>query len=325
MRPVFVLVSLTALTTTALAQQQPPPSAPPPPAMPSMPAAPTMPSMPADPAADPSASMMPAPPPGESTDAPPPADAKKKEPKRGDFQAGGQVRLPSGPDEMGKYATFNWIAVDLKGTYYVFPTVTLTGTAPLAVKKPDQLMGGADPRMVGGMTVTLDAKLPQGPFAPKQYKSDVGLVLTGAYQREGAMLLSDKDFPLFVGDFQPGFAGGARVKMKMSSVIDFALTPSWVYQKGSVESLQAVQIPMTAIVKLGETLKVSADAGIFTGDDYSFRGKNGGRIAAGGAIDLKVGKIITHAGAGVASLLTGPAYPTISDSFYVDLNVKYAK
>jgi hypothetical protein len=38
-----------------------------------------------------------------------------------------------------------------------------------------------------------------------------------------------------------------------------------------------------------------------------------------------LGPIITHAGAGVASLLTGGAYPTIRDSVYIDLNVKYAK
>src|SRR5436190_9871221 len=51
----------------------------------------------------------------------------KKEPGRGDFDAGGQVRLPSGPDEAGQYAAFNWIALDLKGRYFLLDGVTLNG------------------------------------------------------------------------------------------------------------------------------------------------------------------------------------------------------
>lgn len=268
------------------------------------------------------------PPPPPAPETPPPEDAEApKEPKRGDFNAGGQVRLPNGPDEMGEYATFNWVAFDARGTYYLLKSVTITGNAPLAVKKPETLAGGAvDPRFFGGMSVTLDARLPKMdvPMVPSK-DTVVGLILTGAYMREGAMLLSEKDFPLFVGDFKPGLAGGVLAKAKVSSLIDFSLTPTFVYQQGTMESINAVQIPTSTIVKLGETLKVSADLGIFTGDDFKFGGDSGGRIAAGAAIDLKIGKIITHAGVGFASLLTGGAYPTITDSLYIDLNVKYAK
>jgi hypothetical protein len=78
-------------------------------------------------------------------------------------------------------------------------------------------------------------------------------------------------------------------------------------------------------VALGDLIKVSADLGVFTGDDYSFSGDNGGRISTGGALDLKIGPILVHAGAGVASLLSGGMYPSIGESVYVDVNVKYAK
>jgi hypothetical protein len=259
-----------------------------------------------------------------------PADKKPKEHQRGDFDAGGQVRLPNGPDEMGEYATFNWIAVDAKATYWLLKSVTITGNMPLAVKKPEDLFGGAvDPRLFGGWSATLDARMPKFnvPFAPNAQDTDLGLVLTGAYMREGAMLLSEKDFPLYIGDFKPGLDLGIRAKLKLSSLLDFSLVPVFVYQSGTEESLSAVQIPMSTIVKLGDVLKVSADLGIYTGDDFSFGPSDGGRLALGAAIDLKIGKIITHAGAGFASLLTddmGP-YPTIGDSLYIDLNVKYAK
>jgi len=92
-----------------------------------------------------------------------------------------------------------------------------------------------------------------------------------------------------------------------------------------MDSHKAVQIPMSLIIKLGDAFKLSYDLGIYTGDGYSFGGSDGGRISTGGALDIKISKIAVHAGAGVASLLTGGPYPTISDSLYVDVNVKYVK
>lgn len=271
------------------------------------------------------------PPPADPPEEPPPeaeAEEEKKAPGRGDFDAGGQVRLPNGPDEMGEFATFNWVALDVKGRYFVFDGVTINGNFPIAIIKPDTL-GPVDPRAIGGGSLTLDVKTPSNvPIVSSVGKgTEAGLILTGAYMREGAMLLSEKDYPLFIGDFKPGFAGGLRMKAKLSSVIDFSLVPVWVYQAGSSEAAQAVQIPMSTIVAVGETLKVSVDLGIYTGDDYTFRSSKGGRVSAGGAIDLKIGPILTHAGAGVASLGTGDMspYPTIADSLYIDLNVKYVK
>jgi hypothetical protein len=87
----------------------------------------------------------------------------------------------------------------------------------------------------------------------------------------------------------------------------------------------AVQIPMALIIRLGSLVQASTDVGIYTGDGYHFSGDAGGRIAAGGSLTVKLGPILAHAGAGVASLLTGGEYPTIGDSVYIDVNVKYVK
>jgi len=257
-----------------------------------------------------------------------PDDGEPKPPGRGDFDAGGQVRLPNGPDEAGEYATFNWIALDLKGRYYLLDTVTIDGAIPLAVKKPDQLMDGTDPRLIGGMAIKLDARLPELDGMPggKYLKdSEVGIALTGAYLREGAMLLGDKDFPLFAGGFQPGFEGGVTAKVKLSTLVDFRFLPSWVYQAGDAGSLTAVKLPASLVLAVGSLVKVSAELGMYTGDDYAFRGRDGGRLQTGAALDVKLGPILAHVGAGAASLLTGGAYPSIRDSLYLDLNVKYAK
>jgi hypothetical protein len=253
---------------------------------------------------------------------------KQKEPGRGDFDAGGQARFPSGPDEAGEYASFNWVAVDLKGRYYLLDQIWVDAMVPLAVKKPeDAMIGGAmvDPRLFGGMQARLEAKLAVPKTSLVKYETEMGLAVTLGYMREGAMLLSDKDFPLFVGDFKPGVALGAPMKVKMSSLLDFVLAPAWVYQSGTIESQTAVQIPLALKVALGNLLKVSFDLGIYTGDDYSFSGDNGGRISTGAALDIKIGPIALHTGAGVASLLSGGMYPSISDSVYVDVNVKYVK
>jgi hypothetical protein len=318
----MVVVTLVALSGGAFAQEplQPQPEPAPPPVSPYM--------TPPDATAPTTATMAPDAP--YSTDAQiaaasAEADKKPKQPKRGDFDAGGQVRLPSGPDEDGKFATFNWVAVDLKGRYFLLDSVSVNGSIPIALIKPDTVGGTIEPSMFGGIMLTLDAKLPKGPFSPKKYDTDIGLLLSGGTMREGAMLLSDKDYPLFAGDFKFGFSTGLRAKIKLSSLLDFSMTPLFVYQDGSNEAADAIQIPMSIIIGLGETLKLSADTGVFTGDDLSFKGKNGGRISAGGSLTVKLGPIMAHAGAGVASLLTGGLYPTVKDSFYVDLDVKYVK
>jgi hypothetical protein len=290
------------------------------------------PPMPSAPAPTPTAVPMfgPTAPPGQPADQKPaePEPPKKKEPGRGDFDAGGQARFPSGPDEMGQYKSFNWVAADLKGRYYLLDQVYVDGFIPLAVKKPDTVMlDGAevDPRLIGGIQARLEAKLAMPKMSMIKYDTEVGLDLTLGYMREGAMLLSDKDFPLFTGDFKPGVAGGLLMKVKLSSLLDFSLVPSWVYQSGTMESLTAVQVPMSLRIALADIVKLSLDLGIYTGDDYSFSGDNGGRISTGAALDLKIGFIALHTGAGVASLLTGGLYPSISDSVYVDVNVKYVK
>ncbi len=196
------------------------------------------------------------------------------------------------------------------------------------MKKPDNLMLGTemvDPRMIGGVQARLEAKLAMPKTSLVKYETEAGLQLTAAYMREGAMLLSDKDFPLFTGAFKPGFSGGLLMKVKLSTLVDFSLVPAWVIQSGTMDSLVAVQVPMSLRVALGSLVKVSFDLGVYTGDDYSFSGDNGGRISTGAALDLKIGPIIVHTGAGVASLLSGGLYPSISDSVYVEANVKYAK
>ncbi len=67
-------------------------------------------------------------------------------------------------------------------------------------------------------------------------------------------------------------------------------TPKRGDQTGTVENLTAVQVPVSLILKLGSLVKLSADAGVFTGDDISLRARNGGRIYLGAALDVKLGR-----------------------------------
>ena len=110
-------------------------------------------------------------------------------------------------------------------------------------------------------------------------------------------------------------------------MVDFKLLPVYVYQAGSDGAHDGVQIPTSLSLGIGQLVKLSADVGVYTGDGFTFRPSKGGRLALGGALDVKISKIIVHAGAGAASLLTSSMgeYPTIGDSVYFDLNVKFAK
>ena len=119
-------------------------------------------------------------------------------------------------------------------------------------------MANESPDMIGGAHLRLDAVLPAAPTIPIfNYEYTIGVSLDASYMREGALLLSDKDFPLFTGEFKPGFAGALITKIKLSSLLDFSLVPAWVYQSGTMSSHKAVQIPMSLIIKLvrhGESL-----------------------------------------------------------------------
>jgi hypothetical protein len=281
-----------------------------------------------------SAQPAPMPPPPQPTTDPsvaantPPPDNTPREPKFGDFNAGGQARFPNGPDEDNNFASFNWVAVDLKGRFYLLESVTVNANVPLAVKKPDTIeMGTVDPKLFGGFTVDLDARLPikKGALPMVKFDTDIGVRLAFGYMREGAMLLSEKDYPRFVGDLHPGTALGVITKVKLGSVVDFSLLPTWVYQGGDMESAEGIQVPLGLGIGLGSLLKLNLELGVYTGDDYSLRASNGGRLATGASLDLKIGHILLHAGAGAASLLTGGVYPTVGDSFYVDHNAKYVK
>ena len=129
-----------------------------------------------------------------------------------------------------------------------------------------------------------------------------------------------------------GVGVGPYVKVKKFG-LDLAAAPSVVYQAGSDDGMggntavTGLQLPIAASVAVGKMLKVSVEAGVYTGDDFKLGAADDGRIALGAAVDIKLGKIIAHVGAGVASLITDPAgaYPSISDSIYIDLNAKFAK
>ncbi len=317
------MVALVAIGASAYAQPAPP-AAPTMPTAPTMPATPGLPNAPAMPP-----TTEPYPTYGVASAAtPPPPPAGPKEPQKGDFDAGGQIKFPNGPDETGKYATYNWIAFDAKGRYNLLDFLTVNANIPLAVHHPDMLMSGEQPKMIGGVNARFELMAPKLPSIPIfHYDMTLGLVASVAYMHAGAMLLSDKDFPLFVGDYKPGVTAGAIVKLKLSELLDFSMLPLWVKQANDGGALDAVQLPVALIIKLGSLVKLSAELGVYTGAGYSFGASDGGRIQTGGALDVKLGPILVHAGAGAASLITGPmsAYPSIRDSVYVDLNVKYAK
>lgn len=259
-----------------------------------------------------------------------PPDQGPKKPKKGDFDAGGDVKFPSGPNAEGSYGTYHWITANLKGRYFLLDSITVNANIPIAIHHPDELADGTHPDYFGGFQARIDAVLPKLPQFPGMKGNDaqIGLTMTLAYMRERAMLLSDKDFPLYTGSLEPGINVGLLAKLKLSSLLDFSFVPVWMHQGGGEQAaVSAVQIPLSLIIKLGSLLQLSADLGIYTGANYSFSSDNDGRIAAGGSLQVKIGPIIFHAGAGVASLITGAnsPYPTIGDSLYIDVNAKYAK
>jgi hypothetical protein len=236
-------------------------------------------------------------------------------PKRGTFDAGFKLRFPSGPDDMGEFGQFNFVALDLQGRYFLLDQLSLDGLVLLAPLHAEP--GGLETKLFGGFlagpTVNLD----------KQF----GIDLKAGFLTEGAVLLSEKDAPIYIGDLKLAAKVGPWLKFKMGG-IELNLLPQIVFQ-ATDDKIVALQLPTSAAVSLGETLKVGLELGVYTGDDFDPRPSEGGRIAAGAAIDLKINHIRIHAGAGFATLLTDDmganGYAKIGDSVYIDLNAKYVK
>jgi hypothetical protein len=106
---------------------------------------------------------------------------------------------------------------------------------------------------------------------------------------------------------RPGTALGLVTKLKMSTVLDFSLVPNWVYQSGETESLSAACSRST-------TSSASSPATIT-------------RCAvATAAASRRVARSTSRSarrarGRRRRELALGVLYPSISESFYVDLNV----
>ncbi len=260
--------------------------------------------------ASPGTPAAPAPAPSASASEPPPSDDPDA---KGKFNAGAQARFPSGPNNEGKFGSFNWIAVDGKGRYNVTDFLNTQLNAPFAVKKPDMPAPLPEASVIGGFTGRAELGIGK----------TLGLGATLGFMRDGAFLLSEKDYPYFHGPFRFGTAVGPYLRLDMFG-LQVTLLPSVVWQAGTGT---AGQLPLTAVLKLGSLLELAADAGVFTGPQLKLGAADGGRIYAGGSVTLKIGPIVLHAGAGVASLLTDPmgVYPPIKGSIYYDVNVKYAK
>lgn len=250
----------------------------------------------------------------ESTKPEQPAKSNEDDPDaKGKFNAGVGARFPSGPDENGKFGAFHWIAVDAKGRYNPSDFVSTYINVPFAVKRPDLPAPLEEPSVFGGFTG-------RGELG---FGKTLGVGATLGLMREGAFLLSEKDYPYYHGRLTFGTAVGPYVRFDMFGVY-LSVLPQIVWQAGTGA---AAQIPISAKIKLGSLLEVAADAGVFTGQKLHLSAADGGRIYAGASATAKLGPILLHLGSGVASLITDPngMYPSIKESIYFAFDVKYAK
>ena len=233
----------------------------------------------------------------------------------GKFNAGFKVRMPSGPDETGESAVFNWIGVDLIGRYNVTDMIGISGTMYTAPVKPDF---DPEPKIFGGFMLRPELRL----------GATVGAFVDVGFMTYGAVLLSERDIPFYVGDYELATRVGPWLKLK-ANVVYLSVQPSIVFQNGSPEKITGFQLPINAMLRAGEMLKVSADVGVYSGDDFKIGADDGGRIAIGAAVDIKVGAIALHLGAGLNSLLTsdepGALYGSVGESLYFDVAARYVK
>lgn len=265
---------------------------------------------------------------GGETDATAEAGPPEEESQKGKVDAGGKLRFPSGPDEMGEFGLFNWIALDLRARYGVTDSISGGLFVPLAIVRPDVPEGADEPEIFGGV-------LGEGSLALMKV---IGVrAQIGVLQRSG-WLLSQYDYPIYTGDMKFGLKLGpmldARVaafgsKLELSAAADVVLAfGADVDDMGEDKMLTALQVPVAALVQLSDLLKVGLTAGIYTGPEFKLGAEDGGRIPLSAAASLKTGPIYLDLGLGFASLVTsdqmGAVYPELMDSLSIGLNVRWA-
>lgn len=227
----------------------------------------------------------------------------------GHFAAGVRLHLASGPDGT-EYKSLNFAELDLQARYNVSDLFTTYLNIPLSVKHPDGF------ETIGGGTVRGELKL----------GSTFAVGATVGMLRDGAFLLSEKDFPAWVGDLKFGTALGPSLRLKAGAAY-LRIDPSFVYQTSDADANTGFQLPVTATLRVARMLRVSGDIGLYSGDDFKVSPSDGGRLGVGAAVDVQISSIALHLGAGFASLMTDDAglYPSVGKSLFFDVALKYVK
>ena len=209
---------------------------------------------------------------------------------------------------------FKVIGVEPKARYNVTDAISVGARIPLAVSGPDM----PELAIFGGAMAHAELRL----------GATIGAWVDVGFLKHGGVLLSQQDsFLYFDGvDYDVAFAVGPWIRAKAGPTY-LVIEPAFVYQPGDPEAIAGAQLPVTALFRAGSIGHVGAMVGIYTGDDFKLGAADGGRVAAGLVVDLKVSTIKVNLGAGVSSLLTDDMglYAEVGKALYVNVGLAYVK
>lgn len=241
----------------------------------------------------------------------------------GQIEAGADVGLPSGPDDMGEFGIGNWIGLRLRADYGITDKIQAGVRIPLALVKPDvpifpfETLGGFIAEGMYSIIPMLSARVNVG------------------FANAGAMGLNPYAFPFYfdADGMQLGFAFGVSFKKEFGGNLALTADPTLVLHMDVAagdtgpEMLQVLQIPVGLQFQVQPALAVGLRTGLYSAHEFKFGASDGGTLplVLEGQYTLMAGMLDLGAQFGFASVLTDDAglYESIGDTLFIGLSATW--
>lgn len=235
---------------------------------------------------------------------------------KGQLEAGIDVSVPKGPDEMGEPALGAWLGFTIRGDYAVNEKIQAGASIPIVLVKPD--FGLSDgPKTVGGVQLN-------GQYSVMDMLSARVVLGYGSPSLEGVNRFG---VPAYAGDMQLAFGAGAAFKKKVADKIAVSADPLLYFQidggqndMGEQEMLMVFGLPIAGHYQVMPELVATLRTGFNTGHKFKTSGDDGASIPliAEAAYTLMQGKLDVGLDLGLGNV-TPPDPVGAGDTLFIGL------
>ncbi|MCI0637258.1 MAG: hypothetical protein L0206_25580, partial [Actinobacteria bacterium] len=233
---------------------------------------------------------------------------------KGVLEAGVDLSIPQGPDDMGEQAVGAWLGFTVRGDYAVNEKIQVGGRIPLVAVSPDVGLSEG-PKAFGGIELN-------DQYGVMDMLSARAVVGYGPPALDGVGRFA---VPAYFGDMKPAFGLGAAFKRKINEQIAVTSDPILYFQvdggfddMGMEEMLMVFGLPIAGHYQVMPELVATLRTGFNTGHKFKASGDDGASIPliAEAAYTLMEGKLDVGLDLGLGNV-TPPEGVSAGDTFVI--------